>query len=193
MGTLGVQEMIVVFIVALVLFGPRKLPELGRTIGKAITEFRRASNDLKSTFDREMQNLERETESAMISTRSIVGEIHERVVQQFSYDESGQPAAAANEQPSATNPSTVGASEVSGAESHAAESPGNQETAPDYVAVMTGVAPEGAVPRSESEPVADANEGGVAAQPGELAAATPAANGAGRHEVNDYNPAEHQA
>ncbi|MEI9812950.1 MAG: twin-arginine translocase TatA/TatE family subunit [Acidobacteriota bacterium] len=39
--------------------GPKSLPELGRTIGKAMTEFRRASNDLKATFEREMQTLER--------------------------------------------------------------------------------------------------------------------------------------
>ena len=62
MGTVGVQEMVVIFIIALVLFGPKKLPELGRTIGKAITEFRRASSDLKASFEREMQNLERETD-----------------------------------------------------------------------------------------------------------------------------------
>ena len=60
MGPIGVQEMIAIFLVALVLFGPKKLPELGRTIAKAITEFRRASNELKSTFDREMKALERE-------------------------------------------------------------------------------------------------------------------------------------
>jgi TatA/E family protein of Tat protein translocase len=58
-GTLGVQEMVIIFLVALVLFGPKKLPELGKTIGKALTEFRRASNDLKATFDREMHTLER--------------------------------------------------------------------------------------------------------------------------------------
>jgi sec-independent protein translocase protein TatA len=51
MFTLGVPEMAVIFILALVLFGPKKLPELGRTIGKAMTEFRRASNDLKANFD----------------------------------------------------------------------------------------------------------------------------------------------
>ena len=55
MGPIGVQEMVAIFLVALVLFGPKKLPELGRTIAKAITEFRRASNDLKATFEREMQ------------------------------------------------------------------------------------------------------------------------------------------
>src|SRR3954447_14562046 len=61
MGPVGWQEMVIIFIVALVLFGPRKMPELGRTIGKAITEFRRASNELKSTFDREMKTLEQES------------------------------------------------------------------------------------------------------------------------------------
>src|SRR5690242_602732 len=58
MGPLGYPEMIFIFFLALILFGPKKLPELGRTVGKALTEFRRASNELKSTFDREMKNLE---------------------------------------------------------------------------------------------------------------------------------------
>src|SRR5262249_19825840 len=63
MGPLGYQEMVFLFFLALILFGPKKLPELGRTVGKALTEFRRASNELKSTFDREMKSLEQETES----------------------------------------------------------------------------------------------------------------------------------
>lgn len=63
MLSLGWQEMAAIFIVALVLFGPRKLPELGRTIGRAIAEFRRATSELKATFDREMQQIERENES----------------------------------------------------------------------------------------------------------------------------------
>ena len=62
-GTLGMQEMVFLFILALLLFGPKKLPELGRTFGKAMTEFRRASSELKATFDREMKSLEQETES----------------------------------------------------------------------------------------------------------------------------------
>jgi sec-independent protein translocase protein TatA len=53
--------MVAIFIVALLLFGPKELPKLGKTIGKAMTEFRRAQSELKSTFNREMQNLERET------------------------------------------------------------------------------------------------------------------------------------
>jgi sec-independent protein translocase protein TatA len=62
MGPLGWPETVFIVILALLLFGPKKLPELGRTLGKAITEFRRASAELKSTFDREMRNLEREAE-----------------------------------------------------------------------------------------------------------------------------------
>jgi len=62
MGSLGWPEMVFIFVLALLLFGPKKLPELGRTIGKAMTEFRRASNELKATFDREMKNLEQEAD-----------------------------------------------------------------------------------------------------------------------------------
>ena len=62
MGPLGLQETVFIFFLALLLFGPKKLPELGRTIGKAMTEFRRASSELKATFDREIKTLEQETE-----------------------------------------------------------------------------------------------------------------------------------
>src|SRR6202167_146655 len=61
MWTLGPEEMVAIFILALLLFGPKELPKLGRTIGKAMTEFRRAQTELKSTFNRHMQDLERET------------------------------------------------------------------------------------------------------------------------------------
>jgi TatA/E family protein of Tat protein translocase len=61
MGPIGWQEMTFIFLLALVLFGPKKLPELGRMLGKAIGEFRRAQSELKATFEREMRNLEQET------------------------------------------------------------------------------------------------------------------------------------
>lgn len=60
MGPIGVQEMIAIFLVALILFGPKKLPELGRTLGKALSEFRRAKNELKATFETHLSELERE-------------------------------------------------------------------------------------------------------------------------------------
>jgi Tat protein translocase TatB subunit len=55
MGNLGFAELLMVFAVALVIFGPRKLPEIGRTIGKALGEFRRATNDLKNTLEEEVR------------------------------------------------------------------------------------------------------------------------------------------
>lgn len=63
MGPLGVPEMIFIFVLALLILGPKKLPEIGRTIGKGMAEFRRASNELKSTFEREMNAIDREHES----------------------------------------------------------------------------------------------------------------------------------
>lgn len=62
MGPIGVPEMVAIFVIALLLFGPKKLPELGRTLGKAITEFRRASNELKSTFETHLSDLEKEVQ-----------------------------------------------------------------------------------------------------------------------------------
>lgn len=87
MGPLGWQETVLIFVLALLLFGPKKLPELGKTIGKALTEFRRASNDLKSTFDREMANLEKETESLKEETNKIHSEIQSSVSDgSYNYD-----------------------------------------------------------------------------------------------------------
>lgn len=67
LGTLGTQEMIFIFLLALVLFGPKKLPEIGRTVGRALTEFRKASSELKSTFDREIRTLEQETKLSEVT------------------------------------------------------------------------------------------------------------------------------
>lgn len=54
MGPLGVPELIFIFILALLIFGPRKLPEIGRTVGKGLAEFRKASNDLKRSINTEL-------------------------------------------------------------------------------------------------------------------------------------------
>ena len=54
-GPLGVPEMIVIFVIALIIFGPRKLPELGRSLGKGIAEFKKATSELQSTLEEEIQ------------------------------------------------------------------------------------------------------------------------------------------
>jgi sec-independent protein translocase protein TatA len=58
MGPLGVQEIVLIFIIALVLFGPKKLPELGKSIGKALGELKRASNDIKRNIEKEIEDTE---------------------------------------------------------------------------------------------------------------------------------------
>ena len=71
MGPLGVPEIIFIFVLALLIFGPKKLPQLGKTFGKSMAEFRRASDDLRSTFKREMDSIERETEEVKAVTQEV--------------------------------------------------------------------------------------------------------------------------
>jgi Tat protein translocase TatB subunit len=54
-GSIGGPEVILLFIVALLLFGPRRLPEIGRTLGKTVADFRRATNEFKMNLEREVQ------------------------------------------------------------------------------------------------------------------------------------------
>lgn len=61
MGPIGIPELIFIFVMALLIFGPKKLPELGRNLGKALGEFRRASNDLRHAVEDEMREMERQT------------------------------------------------------------------------------------------------------------------------------------
>jgi len=56
---LGLPELIVIFVIALVVFGPKKLPELGKALGKGIAEFKRATEEVKSTIETEVRSAER--------------------------------------------------------------------------------------------------------------------------------------
>ena len=60
MGNLGMPELMLILVLALLLFGPKRLPEVGKQVGKALGEFRRASNDLKRTIEDEMDKATRE-------------------------------------------------------------------------------------------------------------------------------------
>ncbi len=72
MGPLGVPELIVIFVIALLVFGPRRLPELGRTVGKAMNEFRKASNELKSVVEDEVREFERQAAQIKDETQAAV-------------------------------------------------------------------------------------------------------------------------
>lgn len=54
-GPLGMQEMLIIMVVALIVFGPRKLPQIGKTLGKSLAEFRRTSTELRNTLEREVE------------------------------------------------------------------------------------------------------------------------------------------
>lgn len=124
MGPVGLQEMIFIFLLALLLFGPKKLPELGRMLGKAMTEFRRAQNELKSTFEREMRSLEQEAQSL----KEITGNYQfDNYNYDYSSSDSGAPAdpyaAIAGGSPETTETATDSASATQGAESAPAVTP----------------------------------------------------------------------
>jgi len=65
-GSIGMPELIIIFVIALIIFGPRKLPELGRSLGKSIAEFKKASNELRNTLEEEIR-LEEQKDAAKAS------------------------------------------------------------------------------------------------------------------------------
>ncbi len=150
MGPVGVPEMVVIFLVALVLFGPKKLPELGRTLGKAISEFRRAQSELKATFEREMQNLEREVEP-----HKEIGGGYQYDNNNYDYSSSdagayGEPygsSITATPDSTVTNTSTISASAIQGAESLPPVTPeGAIAHSPEYASEIAVIPHEHALP-----------------------------------------------
>jgi sec-independent protein translocase protein TatA len=84
-GSIGMPELIIIFVIALIIFGPRKLPELGRSLGKSIAEFKKASNELKSTLEEEIRleetrsNLEASRAAAQQTASTTVPHVEEAV------------------------------------------------------------------------------------------------------------------
>jgi TatA/E family protein of Tat protein translocase len=71
MGSVGLPELIIIFTIALIVFGPRKLPELGKSLGKSIAEFKKASNELKSTLEEEVRAEERKSAERIEAPRTF--------------------------------------------------------------------------------------------------------------------------
>jgi len=74
-GSVGTPELIIIFVIALIVFGPRKLPELGKSLGKSLAEFKRASNELKNTLDEEIRQEERKQQERQEAPK--VAEFHD--------------------------------------------------------------------------------------------------------------------
>jgi TatA/E family protein of Tat protein translocase len=80
-GSVGVPELIIIFTIALIIFGPRKLPELGKSLGKSLAEFKRASNELKNTLDEEIRMEERRSAERQEAPRVAADHSADDVVQ----------------------------------------------------------------------------------------------------------------
>ena len=65
-GSIGMPELVIILVIALVIFGPRKLPELGRSLGKSLGEFKRASNELRNTLEEEVRVEEQRDQKAKL-------------------------------------------------------------------------------------------------------------------------------
>jgi sec-independent protein translocase protein TatA len=173
MGTLGIPEMMFIFVLALLLFGPKKLPELGRTVGKALAEFRRAQSELKATFDREMKNLERESESLKEATNNYYNDSYNydhSYDQQSSYDSDSY--SYGSHDSTATDSITESASATEGAESTTA------------TLQLTGEPPEGTVPSGSEGYESSSYENGQTA----LSTAEPASPPAPSGPIHDLAP-----
>jgi sec-independent protein translocase protein TatB len=80
---LSIPHMIVIFLVVLVVFGPQKLPELARSLGKLMAEFRKASTDFKSAFEEEMRDLERQARVADLRKKNAEAQAAEARVKEL--------------------------------------------------------------------------------------------------------------
>src|SRR5215813_1203688 len=135
MGSLGWPEILLILVVALIIFGPRKLPELGKTLGNSLAQFRRASEDFKRTWEEEV-------------------EVEKRRINSYSSDTYGS---SNYESPPHTEPYSFQAEtnyDVSGGD-NTQPATAEQLTSPDTTPEIAEKSPESPVKSPES-PVADA-------------------------------------
>ena len=79
-GSIGMPELIIILVIALIIFGPRKLPELGKSLGRSLSEFKKASTDLQNTLEQEIKieeqkEAETKTKSKFDSTTTFGSEV----------------------------------------------------------------------------------------------------------------------
>jgi TatA/E family protein of Tat protein translocase len=125
---IGMQELAVIFVVALLIFGPKRLPELARTLGKGLAEFRRASNELRQSFMLESEPPRRPTEPDPRSSREPPGRPDQLVADDD--DETGHHDMAEDEEPSAKRPAAPVPARDAGPDETAATASGTAPATP---------------------------------------------------------------
>jgi sec-independent protein translocase protein TatB len=128
---LSIPHMIVVFIVVLVVFGPQKLPELAKGLGKLMAEFRKASTDFKSAFENEMRDLERQAAEVERKKRELLARANATLE---------APATLATPSGASTDPAPAQLADSSSASpTEGATTQGERVTEADAGAVMTPI------------------------------------------------------
>jgi sec-independent protein translocase protein TatA len=101
MGPFSITEIVFIFVLALLIFGPKKLPEIGKTLGKGMREFKKATNELKSNWDEHL----RDAESPVQDLKDTFNEVQADVEKATSLDvEEPAPPTTSAETPAAVKP-----------------------------------------------------------------------------------------
>jgi TatA/E family protein of Tat protein translocase len=92
MGSLGMPEILMILIIALIVFGPRKLPQIGKTIGQSLAQFRRASEDFKRQWEDEVEKETRLFDSPAPVDRPTYSRAATPQIEGYKSDSEGQPS-----------------------------------------------------------------------------------------------------
>jgi TatA/E family protein of Tat protein translocase len=98
MGNLGWPEILMILVIALIIFGPRKLPELGKTLGQSLAQFRKASEDFKRTWEEEVEIEKRKIEAPPASAYEEASLAQQEVSETSPPSDGAEPAASTAEQ-----------------------------------------------------------------------------------------------
>ena len=96
-GSIGMPELILIFIVALLVFGPKKLPEIGKSIGKGLAEFKRASDDLKKTIEQEIEQGKNDVSAVREQVAGVEKSVRETVPAASPQAAEAQPASVSDD------------------------------------------------------------------------------------------------
>jgi len=94
-GSIGPAELILIFVIALLVFGPKKLPEIGRSVGKALREFKKTSEEIKGRIEEEIEaseikDIRKDLQTGVDNLKSSVKSITDDVTKDTEHHESGE-------------------------------------------------------------------------------------------------------